>query len=137
MKFSKKTIYAILLMLSLAKSKEDSTVTMREVAEKENLSVKYLEQIVNVLCKSGLVKSRRGSRGGYRLAKAPDEYTLGSIIRVIEGTVSVEDMDDVSEPLMHFWQGFCNTVNNYMDSVTIADLIEDEKISNNIYDYCI
>lgn len=137
MKLSRKTIYAILLILAIAKTDENSIVTMREIAERENLPLKYLEQIVNVLCKSGLVKSRRGSRGGYSLSMPSNKYTLGSIIRLMEGTVSTDNIDEVAEPLSNFLQGLCNTVNNYIDSVTIADLIEEEKINNDIYDYCI
>lgn len=137
MKFSKKTVYAILLMLALAKSEDKGLVTMREIAEKENLSVKYLEQIVNVLCKAGLVKSWRGSKGGYKLAKPAEDYTLGSIIRVIEGNVSADDIEETVEPLNDFMQGLCNTVNNYMDSVTIADLIKKENGQEEFWDYCI
>ena len=107
MKLSKKTIYSILLMLALAKNENKGTISMKEIAEKENISAKYLEQIVNVLCKSGLVR-----------------------------TVSVEHIDG-AESFCDFWQGLCNTVNNYMDSVTISDLLEDEKLKNDIYDYCI
>lgn len=136
MKLSKKTIYSILLMLALAKNENKGTISMKEIAEKENISAKYLEQIVNVLCKSGLVRSHRGSKGGYSLSKSADRYTLGSIIRTIDGTVSVEHIDG-AESFCDFWQGLCNTVNNYMDSVTISDLLEDEKLKNDIYDYCI
>jgi Rrf2 family protein len=136
MKLSKKSIYAIQLMLAIAKADENSIVTLREIAEKENLSLKYLEQIVSVLCKSGLVKSRRGSRGGYQLAMPAEKYTLGSIIRVIEGEVNPDSFDE-EEPVLSFLKGLCNTVNDYMESVTITDLIEEEKINNSIFDYCI
>lgn len=81
MRLSKKTIYAIILMLSIVKWEESEVITIKKVAERENLSVKYLEQVVSVLCKSGFVKSQRGAKGGYRLSKAPEQYTVGSIVR--------------------------------------------------------
>lgn len=136
MKLSKKTIYSILLILTLAKSENKGIVSIKEIAEKEKISVKYLEQIVNTLCKSGLVRSHRGSKGGYALSKSADQYTLGSIITTVDGTVSVEYIDG-AESFCDFWQGFCNAVINYLDSVTILDLLEDEKLKNNIFDYCI
>ncbi len=136
MKLSKKTLYAILLILAIAKNGDSENITMKEVAEKEHISVKYLEQIVNVLCKVGFVRSWRGSRGGYRLSKPADKYTLGSIIRVMEGTANLDYADEV-KPLAGFLKGLCNAVDTYMDSVTISDLIEEEKVINEIYDYCI
>lgn len=136
MKLSKKTIYAIILMLSIVKREESEVITIKKVAERENLSVKYLEQVVSVLCKSGFVKSQRGAKGGYRLSKAPEQYTVGSIVRAMEGVVTPESIEE-PEPINGFLKGLCTTVNKYMDSVTIVDLIEEEKISNNIFDYCI
>ena len=136
MRLSKKTIYAIILMLSIVKWEESEVITIKKVAERENLSVKYLEQVVSVLCKSGFVKSQRGAKGGYRLSKAPEQYTVGSIVRAMEGVVTPESIEE-PEPINRFLKGLCTTVNKYMDSVTIVDLIEEEKISNNIFDYCI
>ena len=136
MRLSKKTIYAIILMLSIVKWEESEVITIKKVAERENLSVKYLEQVVSVLCKSGFVKSQRGAKGGYRLSKAPEQYTVGSIVRAMEGVVTPESIEE-PEPINGFLKGLCTTVNKYMDSVTIVDLIEEEKISNNIFDYCI
>ena len=136
MRLSKKTIYAIILMLSIVKWEESEVITIKKVAERENLSVKYLEQVVSVLCKSGFVKSQRGARGGYRLSKAPEQYTVGSIVRAMEGVVTPESIEE-PEPSNGFLKGLCTTVNTYLDSVTIVDLIEEEKISNNIFDYCI
>ena len=93
MRLSKKTIYAIILMLSIVKWEESEVITIKKVAERENLSVKYLEQVVSVLCKSGFVKSQRGARGGYRLSKAPEQYTVGSIVRAMEGVVTPESIE--------------------------------------------
>ena len=85
MKFSTKSRYALRLMAELARYAPGTTVSLKEISERQNLSLKYLEQIVTPLARVGLVKSERGSQGGYRLTKAPADYTAGEILRAIEG----------------------------------------------------
>ena len=77
MKFSTKSRYALRLMAELARYAPGTTVSLKEISERQNLSLKYLEQIVTPLARAGLVKSERGSQGGYRLTKAPAAYTAG------------------------------------------------------------
>ena len=77
MKFSTKSRYALRLMAELARYAPGTTVSLKEISERQNLSLKYLEQIVTPLARVGLVKSERGSQGGYRLTKAPADYTAG------------------------------------------------------------
>ena len=84
MKFSTKSRYALRLMAELARYAPGTTVSLKEISERQNLSLKYLEQIVTPLARVGLVKSERGSQGGYRLTKAPADYTAGEILRAIE-----------------------------------------------------
>ena len=81
MKFSTKSRYALRLMAELARYAPGTTVSLKEISERQNLSLKYLEQIVTPLARVGLVKSERGSQGGYRLTKAPADYTAGEILR--------------------------------------------------------
>ena len=88
MKFSTKSRYALRLMAELARYAPGTTVPLKEISERQNLSLKYLEQIVTPLARVGLVKSERGSQGGYRLTKAPADYTAGEILRAIEGSVA-------------------------------------------------
>ena len=88
MKFSTKSRYALRLMAELARYAPGTTVSLKEISERQQLSLKYLEQIVTPLARVGLVKSERGSQGGYRLTKAPADYTAGEILRAIEGSVS-------------------------------------------------
>ena len=88
MKFSTKSRYALRLMAELARYAPGSTVSLKEISERQQLSLKYLEQIVTPLARVGLVKSERGSQGGYRLTKAPADYTAGEILRAIEGSVA-------------------------------------------------
>lgn len=144
MKISTKGRYAVRLMLDVAVYGADKNVSMRDVAERQNISMKYLEQIVSQLAKVGYLKSIRGAQGGYRLTKKPSEYTIGDILRTTEGALSpVACLDDeVNQcpragqcPTIDFWQGLYDTVNNYVDSVTLADLINKNNTEN--FDYCI
>ena len=87
MKISTKGRYALRLMLDLA-VEEEQIVKLRDVAERQEISVKYLEQIISVLQKAGYVKSLRGPGGGYTLSRRPEEYTVGMILRLIEGSLA-------------------------------------------------
>ena len=144
MKISTKGRYAVRLMLDVAVYGADKNVSMRDVAERQNISMKYLEQIVSQLAKVGYLKSIRGAQGGYRLTKKPSEYTIGDILRTTEGVLSpVACLDDeVNQcpragqcPTIYFWQGLYDTLNNYVDSVTLEDLINRSNTEN--FDYCI
>ncbi len=88
MKFSTKSRYALRLMAELARYAPGSTVSLKEISERQQLSLKYLEQIVSLLSKCGYVISSRGSSGGYRLTKKPEEYTIGDILRAAEGSLA-------------------------------------------------
>lgn len=134
MKLSRKTLYALILLTAIAK-KGEGNVTLKKIAEKEDISLKYLEQIANSLCKAGLIKSWRGPNGGYRLAEAASNIKTGTVVRLIEGDPT-EDADDV-RLLSRFRMGLCDAVNEYLDGVSISDLMEEERIMNGIYDYCI
>ena len=84
MKISTKGRYALRLMLDIAKYGEEGPVRVKEIAKRQEISVKYLEQIISILTKAGYVRSTRGPQGGYRLAKAPEEYTVGMILKLTE-----------------------------------------------------
>ena len=87
MKFSTKSRYALRLMAELARYAPGSTVSLKEISERLQLSLKYLEQIVATLNKAALVKSIRGSHGGYMLSEPPRNYTVGRILRTMEGNI--------------------------------------------------
>lgn len=136
MKISTKGRYALRLMIDLAQHDKDGFVSLKDIAERQEISVKYLEQIVTVLCKIGFLKSLRGSQGGYKLAKAPEEYTVGDILRVTEGDLApVACLEDEHNQCLRypicntisFWKGLYDTVNKYVDSVTLADLLKSTK----------
>ena len=92
MKFSTKSRYALRLMAELARYAPGTTVSLKEISERQNLSLKYLEQIVTPLARVGLVKSERGSQGGYRLTKAPADYTAGEVINQYIDSVTLEQL---------------------------------------------
>ena len=88
MKISTKGRYGLRIMTDLAVNGKDSPVALKEIAERENLSEKYLEQIINLLSKEGLVKSVRGAKGGYHLTKSPEEITVEDILKATEGSLA-------------------------------------------------
>lgn len=124
MKISTKSRYAIYLMMDIAENEHNGNVSIKDISERENISVKYLEQIVSILCRTGLVKSHRGAQGGYRLSKSADKYTVGNVIHAIEGEFSSDYLTDNDTVVNSFWNGLYDVINSYMDSITIDDLIE-------------
>ena len=95
MKISTKGRYALRLMLDLAENGRESYVALKDIAERQRISKKYLEQIVPMLNKSGLLRTNRGYQGGYMLAKSPDSLSVGEILRVTEGSLApVSCLDD-------------------------------------------
>ncbi len=105
---------------------------MKEIATRQDISEKYLEQIIASLNKAGFVKSVRGAQGGYRLAKAPEEYTVGMILRLMEGSIAPvacveEDYCDCDKcdscETLDVWRELYNAINQVVDGVTLADLV--------------
>lgn len=88
MKISTKGRYAVRVMLDLALNDRGACIKVKEIAARQEISEKYLEQIIAVLNRAGYVKSARGAQGGYRLARAPEEYTVGMILRLTEGSMA-------------------------------------------------
>ena len=136
MKVSTKGRYAIRLMLDIAENSGGENISLKDVAKRQDISVKYLEQIVNMLCKKGYLRSQRGAQGGYKMSKKPEEYTIGDILRVTEGNMAPVACleDEVNQcsrastcPTIKMWTGLYEAVNNYLDSVTLADLIDEGK----------
>ncbi len=124
--------YALRMMLDLAKHQSDGYVPLKEIAEREGISKKYLEQIIPELNRAGLLRTSRGAGGGYRLIKAPEEYTVGEIIRVTEGSMApVSCLEGQENPCprcsdcetLPIWQGLQKLVDAYLDGITLADVI--------------
>lgn len=135
MKISTKGRYAIRIMLDLAVNNNGEYIPLKDISQRQGISLKYLEQIISRLNKAGYLKSFRGSSGGYRLAKMPCEYTIGDILRTTEGSMApiscLENGAAVCEKsgscsTLSFWQGLDRAINNYIDSVSLEDLLKNE-----------
>ena len=133
MKISTKGRYAVRLMLDLALHNTGECIKVKEIAERQSVSEKYLEQIVGVLNRAGYLVSVRGAQGGYRLARDTKEYTVGMILRLTEGSLApvacldtgavVCERADTCETL-EVWKELYDAINQVVDGVTIADLVE-------------
>ncbi|TCL69370.1 BadM/Rrf2 family transcriptional regulator [Hydrogenispora ethanolica] len=136
MKISTRGQYGIRAMLELALHNQDGPVTLKTIAEKQQISEPYLEQLIAALRKSGLVTSVRGALGGYNLTRDPAEIKIGDILRVLEGPIApvecvAEDSEaDVCRLSGHcatriLWQRLRDSMVEVLDSTTLADLIND------------
>ncbi len=123
MKISTKGTYAIQVMLDLAIHNTGENINVKKIAERQDISEKYLEQIIAVLNKAGFVKSIRGAQGGYRLAKSPDSYTVGDILRITEGPL--EPVSPADSPLS-VWTKLKDAIDGVVDNVTLQDLVDEE-----------
>ena len=133
MKISTKGRYALRMMVDLALQPGDRYVPLKEIASRQEISEKYLEQIIPSLNKAGYVKSTRGSQGGYRLAGSPSEYTVGMIIRLMEGDLAAapcagdggNDCPRASQCVTSdVWEQIRQAVDGVIDNITLADLVE-------------
>lgn len=132
MKISTRGRYALRLMLNLALNHEgEQYITIKSISQQEEISGKYLEQIISVLSRAGFVKSTRGAQGGYRLARPAENYTVGMILRVIEGSLApVACLDDETNRCsrsedcvtLGVWQQIDKAVSEVVDNITLADL---------------
>lgn len=143
MQFSTRGRYALRLMIDLAMHSGGGAIPLKDIGERQNISVKYLEQIVPQLTRAELVKSVRGAGGGYRLARAASLCTAGDVLRATEGTLApiaclaTENFSCERETgclTLGFWRGMQQAVEQYADSVTLEDLTKQATDSG---DYCI
>ena len=134
MKISTKVRYALRLMLDLAQHRnEQEYVSIKKIAQRQDISEKYLEQIVALLARAGFVTSVRGAQGGYRLVKEPKDYTVGIILRQIEGNLSsvkcLEESPNKCDRCnncvtIEVWKQINDAVNNVIDNITLQDLVD-------------
>lgn len=132
MKISTKGRYALRTMIDLATHDNDRPIPLKHIAARQNISLKYMEQIISLLIKAKLVKSVRGNSGGYLLSRSTMQYTAGDILRAAEGDMSpiacVRDNEsaDCSRAdtcgVLPFWFGLNKVINGYLDSITLAEL---------------
>lgn len=132
MKISTKGRYALRVMLDLAQNSKGNFIPLKEIAQRQDISNKYLEQIIAMLNKAGFLEVARGNTGGYKLAKKPSEYTVGNILRATEGELapifclSSEGKCERKGKCKtySFWKGLDDVINEYVDSKTLEDLLK-------------
>lgn len=133
MKISTKGRYALRMLLDLAERQNEGFIALKDIAARQNISKKYLEQIVPILNKSYILNTNRGYQGGYKLAKAPSKYTVGEILRLTEGSLSPVSCLD-HDPIecersadcitLPIWQGLKKAIRDYLDGITLQDILD-------------
>ena len=131
MKISTKGRYALRLLLDLAVYDTGEPVSLKDIARRQDISEKYLEQIISILNKAGYVRSVRGANGGYILRKKPEEVTVGMILRLTEGSLApVACVTDEGEcereqdcVTIYVWRRLNEAINEVVDGITLADLV--------------
>ncbi len=135
MRLSTKARYAVRAMVELALSYDGEPVKLKTIAEKQDLSIKYLEQVMNPLRVSGFVSTQKGSRGGYRLVKSPDQITLYDLIYAVEGSLAPVDCVDNRETCdrvdscvtRDVWVRVHQVILRELQSTTLAELAEEQR----------
>lgn len=139
MLISTKGRYALRVMIDLAEHQTDEFISLRGIAQRQEISEKYLESIIRMLVKARVLESLRGKGGGYRLRKSPDQYTVGSILRLTEESLApVSCLEENADPCpragncrtFRLWKGLDNVIHEYLESVTISDLMEQHNVGN-------
>lgn len=132
MKISTRGRYAIRMMLDLALADATKPVRVKEIAARQEISEKYMEQIISILNKAGFVRSIRGPQGGYFLTRSPEDYTVGMILRLTEGSMAPVDCLEYEEggcPRQEdcvtylLWKKLDSAIKGVIDTVTLADLV--------------
>ncbi len=138
MKISTKGRYALRVMVDLATTDSENYISIKSISKRINISDKYLEQIISCLSRAGLVKSTRGAQGGYKLTKEPKEYTVGMILRSMEGSLApVACLEDDENQCPHssdcislyVWEQIYEAINNVVNRITLQDIVN--KMENN------
>ena len=136
---STKGRYALRVMIDLAEHPTDGYIPLKLIAERQGISEKYLEAIVKGLVKERYLTGLRGKSGGYRLTRAPEDYTVGAILRITEGSlapVACLEQEHVDCPRMAdcrtlpMWRKLNTMINDYFDGITLADLVNTAQPGN-------
>ncbi|MBQ3380123.1 MAG: Rrf2 family transcriptional regulator [Clostridia bacterium] len=145
MKISTKGRYALRVMLDLAQRRDEGFISLKDISKRQDISKKYLEQIVPALSKSGMLIANRGFLGGYKLASEPKDYTVGEILRLTEGSLAPiaclerekNDCPRCSECItLPMWQGLYDTITEYLNGITLQDMLDKSEKEGN-FDYMI
>ncbi|MCL2135028.1 MAG: Rrf2 family transcriptional regulator [Candidatus Bathyarchaeota archaeon] len=132
MRISTKGRYALRVMLDLAEHGSGEYIPVKDISERQGITVKYMEQIISQLNKAGYLRSLRGNHGGYKLLKSPEKYTVGEILRTIEGSLApVVCLDDKVNrceragfcKTLPMWMGLYKVIAEYLDGITLLDIL--------------
>ena len=132
MKISTKGRYALQMLLDLAENRNDGYIALKEIAERQNISKQYLEQIITIINSLNILRANRGKQGGYMLAKEPSEITVGHILRTTEGNLSSiacleSDVNNCETAetckTLFVWKELNKIITDYLDSVTLQDIL--------------
>ena len=133
MKISTKGRYALRMLVDLAEHQNCGFVSLKDIADRQNISKKYLEQIIPVLNKSNILKTNRGFQGGYMLSKSPDQYKVGDILRLTEGNLApVACLEKAQNDCprketcstLPICQGLHKVICDYLENITLQDIID-------------
>ena len=139
MLISTKGRYALRVMIDLAEHQTDGFIPLKVIAQRQEISEKYLESIIKLLVKARFLNGLRGKGGGYQLTKAPEQYTAGSILRLTEDSLApvacLEESADAGPRMqacrtLPLWKGLDKVISDYLDNVTLADLMREEEAGN-------
>ena len=139
MKISTKGRYSLRMLLDLAERKDEGYISLKDIAERQGISKKYLEQIVTLLNSADMLRTNRGYQGGYMLAKAPNQYTVGGILRITEGGLypvsCLEDNPNQCDRIgfcktLYIWDGLYKVIKEYLDGITLEDMLAHESGSD-------
>ena len=139
MKISTKGRYSLRMLLDLAEHRDKGYIALKDIAERQGISKKYLEHIAAMLSHSDILRTNRGYQGGYMLAKAPDQYTVGHILRIAEGTLCpvscLENEPNECErknncKTLPVWSGLQKVINEYLDGITLETILGFSHVEN-------
>lgn len=145
MKISTKGKYAVQLMVDITLHNAGSCIALKDVSRRQNISVKYLEQVVGALTSGGFLKGARGPQGGYKLMPGMERSTVGDVLRAVEGNLypvaapdemGAQEGNDGQQAVQAMWDGLYRVVTEYLDSITLEDLAR-ESIDGEQDDYSI
>ena len=142
MKISTRGRYALRMLVDIAENQDRGFVSLKDISERQGISKKYLEQIVSLLNSAGMLKAGRGFQGGYKLSRELGDYSVADILRVTEGNLApvscLEDETNSCErcrscDTLFVWQGLMETVENYLERITLRDILSRKKRKNEDY----
>lgn len=142
MKISSKTTYGLRFLLGLAIAYEQDYIRLKDIAQQEDISEKYLESIVATIKPLGLIEVKRGSKGGYKLSKPPSKITLKEVVEVLDGTIVDTEVKDGKlgntyneQSVNDLWRGLQENISSYLDRISLQNLVDDynRKNENQMY----